>query len=166
MTATGNITWQPSSNMSPAPDVDHGTISLGTAMVQLSALAVALQNHALDMHLFPIQVAVITRLMMYKPLIFQKTQAIHYQNALCNSSVNMICYSLKQLDSMYYGATQGNNSSTPTTQPTEIPEENTSPVTKPVILINKYRGQNTSTKEKPQKSSQSFNEPSELGGDW
>jgi hypothetical protein len=155
-TSTGNIAWQLSSSTSPAPDVDHGTISLGTVTVQLSALAVALQEDALDITLTPIQAGMISRLMMYKPLIFQKTQATRYQNALYNYSVSMICCSLKHLDSMYYGVNQGSNSSIPTTQPTETPEESTSPAIKPVILINKYRGQNTLTKEKPQKSSQSY----------
>ena len=156
MAITGNIQWQNSYGTSPAPDAGHGTISLGTVMVELSVLAAAIRSDVRGLPLSHYERLCLLAMRDLKPYLYQKTQSPFIRTVLKTTSENMICQWLKQLDSALYGASQGNNSSTPTTQPTQTPENATSPATKPVILINKYRGQNTSTKEKPQKSSPSY----------
>ena len=157
MAITGNTQWQNSYDTNPAPDAGHGTILLGTVMVELSVLAAAIRNDVKGLPLSQSERLCLLAMRDLKPLLYQKTQTHIIRAALKNTSTNMICQWLKQLDSALYGASQGNNSSTPITQPTQTPENATSPATKPVILINKYRGPSISTKEKPQKSYPSSN---------
>ena len=44
MAITGNTQWQNSYDTNPAPDAGHGTILLGTVMVELSVLAAAIRS--------------------------------------------------------------------------------------------------------------------------
>ena len=164
-TTFGSALWQPSSNMNPVPDVEAATILLGTQMVPVSVLAVAILREVLAVPLGPMEQTTLRKIMRHKkPLYHLVRQRCQSQSS--NISVSMTCKWLRQLDKDLYGVLGQSNSSTPTTPPPPM-EENTSPVTKRVILINQdKRKLNTSTKVVPETSSQSLSASQQLSNDW
>lgn len=140
-----NTSWH-SSNTSPASSVGHKIISLGTATVEVSALAAAILKKEMEYPTTAYEKAMLVALKERKPLLYQKIA--HYTSLVGQSAIStdMVSLCLWQNDLAFYGASTLSNSSTPIT-PQQTMEENTSPATKPVILINQdKRKLNTSTK--------------------
>ena len=164
-TTFGSALWQPSSNMNPVPDVEAATILLGTQMVPVSVLVVAIVKEVLAIPLGPMEQAILRKIVRHKkPLYHLVRQRCQSQSSTI--SISMVCKYLKQCDRDLYGVLGQSNSSTHTTPPPPM-EENISPVTKRVILINQdKRKQNTSTKVVPETSSQSLSASQQLSNDW